>query len=308
MINNIEKEKENSELKIEEGYMPFLSYKTYYRIVGDKKNNNKKPLLILHGGPGSTHTALEVLDKISYIDDRQLIYYDQIGCGNSYLEGHPELWKLETWIEELKEIRKFLKLDEVHIVGHSWGGMLEIAYISDISPSGVKSAILSSALSSSKLWGEEQHVKIRYLSEEDQNGIFFAELTDNYFCQEYFTANQHFMQRHCNYAVNENSPECLKRPVMFGKESYNVAWGPNEFTPQGTLKNFDYTEKMKKWTVPTLIISGTEDLCSPLIAKTMFDAVPNSKWELFKDCKHCGFADYNDKFVKILIDWMNKYD
>ena len=40
--------------KIEEGYMPYLGYKTYYRIVGEKKDNGKAPLLCLHGGPGST--------------------------------------------------------------------------------------------------------------------------------------------------------------------------------------------------------------------------------------------------------------
>ena len=41
---------------IEEGYMPYLGYKTYYRIVG-KKTGNKKPLVLLHGGPGSTHNV-----------------------------------------------------------------------------------------------------------------------------------------------------------------------------------------------------------------------------------------------------------
>ena len=45
-------------MEIREGYMPFKEYKTYYRIVG-KKTGNKKPLLLLHGGPGSTHNYFE---------------------------------------------------------------------------------------------------------------------------------------------------------------------------------------------------------------------------------------------------------
>ena len=102
--------------KITEGYMPFLDYKVYYRIVGEKQDNNKKPLLLLHGGPGSTHNYFEILDKLSILDNRQLIMYDQIGCGNSYVEGHPELWTLKTWIDELKEIRKHLNLNELHIL------------------------------------------------------------------------------------------------------------------------------------------------------------------------------------------------
>ena len=34
-------------MEIREGYMPFLEYKTYYRVVG-KNTGNKKPLVLLH--------------------------------------------------------------------------------------------------------------------------------------------------------------------------------------------------------------------------------------------------------------------
>ena len=116
------------------------------------------------------------------------------------------------------------------------------------------------------------------------------------------------MKRHCNYIVNENTPECLTREKKRGNEAYVTAWGPNEFTPIGNLKDFDYTEKLKEWNVPSLIISGTSDLCSPLIAKTMFDRIPGSRWELFEDSRHCCFVDENEKYIKLLIEWLNKYD
>ena len=293
--------------KITEGYMPFLDYKVYYRIVGET-TGKKKPLLLLHGGPGSTHNCLEVLDKISTLDGRMLISYDQLGCGNSYLDGHKELWNLKTWIDELKAIREHLHLDEVHILGHSWGGMLEIAYISDEKPKGIKSAILSSTLSSSKLWGKEQHRRIKYLSKEDQDAIEEAEKTGNYSTNEYAIANKHFMIRYCRIDINENSPECLTRPKKIGNEAYETAWGPNEFTPIGNLKDFDYTEKLKDWKVPSLIINGTSDLCSPLIAKTLYDNIPGSRWELLDDAKHICYVDQNEKYIDLLIEWLNKYD
>jgi proline iminopeptidase len=297
-----------SELKITEGYMPFLDYQVYYRIVGEKKENNKKPLLLLHGGPGSTHNCQEVLDKLSLLDDRQLIMYDQLGCGNSFVEGHPELWTLKTWINELKEIRKYLNLNELHILGHSWGGMLEIAYISDENPEGIKSAILSSTLSDSQLWGKEQHRRIKYLSQEDQDAIEKAEKTGNYNTPGYNWANFIFMMRHCNSPLDENSPECLRREAKIGNESYITAWGPNEFTPIGNLKDFNYTEKLRNWKVPSLIISGTSDLCTPLLAKTMYDRIPGARWELFEDSKHLVYVDQNEKYINLLIEWLNKYD
>ena len=96
-------------MEIREGYMPFKGYKTYYRIVG-KKTGNKKPLVLLHGGPGSTHNYFEVLDRLAEEDGRELVMYDQIGCGESYVENRPDLWTAETWIEELKALREHLGL------------------------------------------------------------------------------------------------------------------------------------------------------------------------------------------------------
>ena len=63
--------------KITEGTMPYLGYETYYRIVGEK-NPDKAPLLLLHGGPGSTHNYFEVLDDLADRDNSQIIMYDRM--------------------------------------------------------------------------------------------------------------------------------------------------------------------------------------------------------------------------------------
>ena len=136
---------------------------TFHRLG---EATEKAPLLLLHGGPGSTHNYFEVLDCIAETG-RQVISYDQIGCGNSYLDGHPELWTQKTWIDELIAIREYLHLDNVHLLGQSWGAMQAIAYVIDHQPQGIKSLILSSGHASSSLWASEQHRLIKYLSAED---------------------------------------------------------------------------------------------------------------------------------------------
>ena len=45
--------------------MPYLNYQTYYRIVGDI---TKPALVLLHGGPGSTHNYFELLDSLASDD------------------------------------------------------------------------------------------------------------------------------------------------------------------------------------------------------------------------------------------------
>lgn len=72
-------------MKITEGYMPFKGFKTYYRIVGEK-TEGKASLVLLHGGPGSTHNYFESLNALA-ASGRLVIMYDRIGCGNSFIEG-----------------------------------------------------------------------------------------------------------------------------------------------------------------------------------------------------------------------------
>lgn len=68
-------------MKIETGYMPFKGFKTFYRVVGEK--TDRAPLVLLHGGPGSTHNYFEVLDPLAELTHRQIVFYDQIGRSHS---------------------------------------------------------------------------------------------------------------------------------------------------------------------------------------------------------------------------------
>ena len=287
-----------------DGYISYLEYKTYYRIVGPL-NSRKPPLLLLHGGPGSTHNYFEVLDRLAEEDGRQLISYDQLGCGNSYLDGHPELWTMETWIGELKAVRKALNLNEVYLLGQSWGGMMLLEYMCRHEHDGVKGIVLSSTLPSSQLWGEEQARMIRQLPQDVQEVIRDATERNDYSSEAYKRAEALYMELHASGKPGPDAPECLTRPKRNGRESYVVSWGPNEFTPMGTLKDYDVTELLHIIDVPTLIVSGGNDLCTPYIAKTMYDRIPNARWELFRDCRHACFVEDTERYIRLLKDWLN---
>lgn len=289
-------------MKIEEGYMPFRGYQTYYRMVGERVEG-KSPVLFLHGGPGSTHNYFEVLDPLAE-QGYQLVMYDQLGCGKSYVEERPDLWTAKTWVEELEALRTYLHLDQVHLLGQSWGGMLAIIYVCDYQPRGIQSLILSSTLSSAQLWSQEQHRMIQWMSMEDQKAILKAEENADYQADDYLSANERFMERHAAAIPTANSPEPLRRAKKTGVESYITAWGPNEYTPQGTLSDYEYTDKLDRIKVPTLITSGINDLCTPLVAKTMFDHIEGAIWELFADSRHMPFVEENQKYLNLLTRWL----
>ncbi len=300
-MSNIATRHPNQLLRVVEGRMPFMGFETYYRIVGDK--SDKAPLLLIHGGPGSTHNYFEVLDDLALTTGRQVISYDQLGCGESYVEGRPELWTLQTWEDELDALRRHLHLDRVHLLGQSWGGMLIIAYLIDRKPEGVESVILSSTLSSSALWSHEQQRLISFMPLDEQRAIAHAVATGNFEEPGYLRANEHYTALHAD-EITDDTPECFRRKKRFGTEAYVTAWGPNEYTPTGTLKDFDYTSRLCEIKQRSLVISGTNDECTPLIAKTMYDHIPHSRWELLDGARHMTFIDQTETYKNLLADWL----
>ncbi len=293
-------------MKIREGYMDFEGCRTYYRIAGEC-TGERKPLLLLHGGPGSTHNSFEVLDRLAD-DGRALVMYDQVGCGRSPAPGRTDLFNRQTWVRELIALRKHLDLGELHLLGQSWGGMLLLEYVCGYAPSGIKSIILASTLPSSQLWGREQHRMIRELPDHMLDAIAEAERTGDYTSEGYMAANAEYMLRHCAPEWGEGDPECLTREKAFGTEAYNTAWGPNEFTPMGNLKDFDRIGDLGEIRIPALITSGTDDLSTPLINKTMYDRIPGARWELFEHSRHMAYAEENEKYTALLREWLREHD
>ena len=256
----------------------------------------------------STHNYFEIFDEFAQKYKQPIIMYDQIGCGNSSIPNDPSIYNRQTWLKELDALIKHLQLSSFHLLGQSFGGMLAIMYLCDYQPTNVKSVILSSTLSDANLWGQEQQRMIKELPLNLQQAIALAQETGDFTSSEYLKANEEFMLRHCAPHFTKNDPEPLWRPKKSGTLAYQTAWGPNEYSPLGNLADYNYTAKLHQIKIPSLIISGTDDLCTPLVAKTMFDNLPDAKWELFANCRHMPFVENYPKYCQILADWLNEYN
>lgn len=296
----------NSE-KVQEGYMPFLGYQTYYRIVGEQLDPSKKPVIMLHGGPGGTHNYFETLDPLAD-DGRQLIMYDQLGCGNSFVDGNEDLWCTATWIVELIMLRRHLGIKECHLLGQSWGGMQEIQYYCDCKPAGIKSMVISSGLPSTALWAEEQHRMLKFLPQDQIDAVLEAERTGDYTSEGYQTALANYMDQHGGARRVPTAPECVTRDYVWGALSYQMTQGENEFGATGNFVGWEYRDKLHLIDVPCLITSGTDDLCTPLVAKTMLDGIPDAQWHLFANQRHSAYVEANEEYRAIVGKWLSDHD
>ncbi len=282
---------------------------TYVRIVGSQYK--KTPILFLHGGPGSTHNSFEVLDDFSDYDSRPIIMYDQYGCGLSSLglENDPSLYNKETWVDELIQVREQLKLDKVHIMGHSWGGMLAIIYMCDYNPKGVLSLTLSSTLPSASLWDKETHRLLKYLNPEDQAAIKEAERTNDYSSKDFERANINYMKMFVrNLDEMKEVPECLTREKKTSL-SYVTAWGPSEFKPLGNLKDYEYLDKLKNIKSKVMILSGSDDESTPIQNKAMYDWMTCDKeWHIIYNARHSTYIEQKEVYEEYLKNFIDKYD
>ena len=103
------------------------------------------PLLAVHGGPGLPHNYISSLARLA--DEREVIFWDQLGCGNSEKPSNAELWTMERSVAEMNAVVHALDLNDFHVFGNSWGGMLAQQYVLDV-PSGAVSLTISNSIAS----------------------------------------------------------------------------------------------------------------------------------------------------------------
>ncbi len=70
--------------------------------------------MILHGGPGTRSCGM-IPGYFLFAAERPIIFYDQLGSGNSDRPTDTALWKTERFVNEIDYLRKELNLDELHI-------------------------------------------------------------------------------------------------------------------------------------------------------------------------------------------------
>ncbi len=295
------------ELEEKELFIDFKDFKTYVKIVNP--NGKNPPLVILHGGPGSTHNSLELIKPIATLSDRSLIYYDQIGCGYSSRPDQlkDQIYNKDFWIDELQNLLDTLNIKSYHLLGHSWGGMLAQLFILKKNPTNILSLTLSSTLSSVILWKQETHALAKKLSKEDQVAIKEAEANNDYTSQAFLDASKRYMKLTVSdYSPDDPTlPDCLTRLKIRGDVAYLTAWGPSEFAPTGNLKNYETTHLLDTITIPTLVCYGSLDESTKKQNELMYEALGSKKKKIlvFRNARHMTYFERNKDYIKNINEW-----
>lgn len=287
-----------------DGPVEFEGHRTWFRVVGEKEDPGRLPLLCLHGGPGATWHHMEPYAELA--QGRRVIFYDQLGCGNSPVtEPHdPAMWTTELYMREVSAVREALGLERCHVIGHSWGGMLGMAY-AITQPDGLASLVVESSPPSVPFWLKELD-RLRADLPPDVDATLRrheeAGTTDS---EEYETTMMVFYDRHvCRVRP---WPDWLQRTfdgLAANPEVYRTMNGPSEFHVIGPLKDFDITADLGRITAPTLLFCGEFDEVTPATVTQAHEAISGSSFFVMQGCSHMSQAERPEATLGMVRGWL----
>lgn len=288
---------------IKEGFLTVPGGKAWYRIVGNDRPGI--PLVTLHGGPGAPHDYLEPLEGLA--DERPVIFYDQLGCGNSERPDDLALWNNGRFIDELLKVQEGLGLTKIHLMGQSWGTLLAGEYMLREKPQHVCSLILSGPFFSASRWLADQQNYLAGLPEEIQTVVRQAEAMKEFDSPAYQEAMRVFYSKHvCRL---NPWPEAMNRTIeKMGVPVYQSMCGPSEFTMTGSLKNTELVNRLKEIKVPVLFTCGRYDEATPETTAIYQQALPGSEMVVIEDASHEHHLEKPQEYLELVRNFLRRIE
>jgi proline iminopeptidase len=287
-------------LAVSEGYLDYLGYRTWYRVVGDR-SSGAVPLLALHGGPGSTHHYFGPLERLA--GERPIVVYDQLGCGSSDRPDDVE-WSVAVFRDEVEAVRRQLGLERIHLLGTSWGGMLALEHVLS-GAEGIVSLTLSSTLASIEQWAAEQLVLKNALPPDVVEVLDRHERAGTYDDPEYERAMEAYFNRHF-YRGPKPRRELELMMAERGSDVYGAMQGPNEWTPTGALRRWDVRDRLGEIDLPVLVVRGRHDMCTDAIAATLTAGLPDAREVVLDESSHTPVLEETESYLASIGDFMRQ--
>jgi len=265
--------------------------KLYYRLLG----RGGEPVVLIHGGPGLTSDYLAD-DLTTMARNHSLLVYDQRGIGRSTLVSDSTALAAQRYVEDLEAIRKHLGLEQLTLLGHSWGAAPAALYAMQY-PERVRRMILvgtipaqQSALAKAfeSMAAARDSATLRRMTELSR--IREANPADRAACREYYQL------WFTPFFGASNAASRMKGNVCAGSpESLTNKPNVGRFT-LASLGNWDWNTSLRRVRVPTLIIHGELDPLPIESAREWAAAMPNARLLALKGVGHFPYVETPEVF------------
>jgi len=288
------------------GTVAFGPYRTWYRVTGDPRAG-RPALVVVHGGPGSTHDYLLSLAALAD-SGRPVVHYDQLGNGgSSHLpERGADFWTVDLFREELDNLLRQLGIADNYVLfGHSWGGMLAARHAGE-RPPGLRGLVVANSPASYPLWLREMKVLRDQLPPGVNETLLRHEAAGTTADPEYHEAMRGFYERHvCRLTPWPRDYLASFYEVYNDPTVYFTMNGPSEFHVIGTLRDWSVVDYCARIAVPTLLLSGRHDEATPTTVRPYHDLIPDVRWEVFEESSHMPHLEEPERFLAVLSGFLD---
>lgn len=285
----------------------YRNYKIMTYSVGCESKDTET-LLLLHGGPGFSSDYLRTEAFAAYANKGlRVVTYDQLGCGAS---DHPwdahELWKIPRFVDELQQVCQALNLGDLHILGHSWGAMLALEYCLACLPKQPKSCIFSNGLFNMDI-AQDGYDRLKMaLGIETWKMMARREAEGSTAHPEYQAAVSLLQYRHvCNCEV---WPECFVETMNKAAQPiFHKMVGQDFFKVDGSLANYDRTDRLSEVKIPCLVLHGEQDCLVPECARHAKKHLQNAELVILRGCSHYACLEKPTLYHRAVWDFLSKH-
>jgi len=284
-----------------EGYLEGCGSILYYESIG-----SGSPLIVLHGGPGSSHQYF-LPHLLPLARHHRLIFLDERGSGRSQRLADPSGYTLEAMSCDVNALRDSLGYPTTDVLGHSFGGILAQDYALRY-PGHVHRLILAGTGSSAaRLDADFAAIKAaldpdlrKRIEALEAKGILGP---DGAQTPEYRKLAD---EAELPYEYSVRPPAWSEPADPVGWDVLNTMWGSkSDFHIDGNLAGFDFVPRLKKLGIATLIIAGDHDLPSRATLEETHRALANSHLVILNHCGHESFVDQPRAFFAEVDAFLN---
>lgn len=249
-------------------------------------------LLLLHGGPGSDHSAVKA-PLLPLADRYQLVWIDHRGNGRS-AQSDPAHWTLDQWADDVKVFCDTLGIVKPIVLGQSFGGTVTQAYGAKY-PDHAGKLILSSIGARWDFEASMQRFARRGGAEAERVARAFWGRMDPDDIVAY--------RKVCLplYAATASIDDVRK--MVLNKEDVMRHF----LAPSGFFQRMDLRASLAAITCPTLVLAGREDPVIPWeLSEELSQSLTSSvtpagkRFVCMDECGHGIWRDKPDEALAIL--------
>src|ERR671922_89084 len=148
-------------------------------------------------------------------------------------------------------------------------------------------------------WAAEQKLLRDALPQEVRDVLDRHEQAGTYDDPEYEEAMEVYFDRHF-YRGPKPRAEIERWRAERGVDVYRAMQGPNEWTVTGAIRGWDVRDRLGEVVVPTLVVRGRYDMCTPPIAQMLVQGIAGAREVVLEESSHTPVLEETDRYLDVV--------